>query len=92
MNLTPREYEVVRLFALGLTWEQVMAEMDCSRTALHMLRSRAMQKADTGTMQGLWRAIGWLRVPNQTRTSDSTPRRESPVAAVTPASSLRRVG
>ena len=89
MNLTPREYEVARLFALGRTWEQVMADMDCSRAALHQLRSRAMQKVKVGTMQELWVALGWLRAPEK---RDRESFRGAPGSAEQPAPSLRKVG
>jgi len=92
MNLTPREYEVARLFALGWTWDEVMAETGIRRATIAKHRGEAVRKVGGRLLVDVWRAIGWLRVPNQTRTSDSIPGDESPVAAVTRRPHFRRVG
>lgn len=63
--LTPREYEVARLFALGRTWDEIMAETGCSRVTLHKHRQAALRKADVGTMAEVWTALGWLHVPRK---------------------------
>jgi len=78
LALSPREYEVARLFALGRTWREVMAELHIGRETLHKHRQAALRKADVGTMAEVWTWLGWMTVP------DSKPSgRESSVAAVT---------
>ena len=64
MTLTPREYEVARLFALGRTWGQVARELGIGSDTIQKHRSSAMAKADVGTMAEVWAALGWLRVPD----------------------------
>jgi DNA-binding CsgD family transcriptional regulator len=66
MNLTlsPREYEVARLFALGRTWLEVMAEMHIGRETVSKHRRNAMERADVGSMPELWTRLGWLEVPS----------------------------
>ena len=48
MTLSPREYEVARLFALGRTWLEVMAEMHIGRETVSKHRRNAMERADVG--------------------------------------------
>ena len=64
LALSPREYEVARLFALGRTWREVMAELHIGRETLHKHRQAALRKADVGTMAEVWTALGWLVVPS----------------------------
>jgi len=63
MNLTPREMEVARLFALGGTYESIAIDLGLSRSTIRHLRGSAMDKCDAGSMHGVWMALGWLRVP-----------------------------
>ncbi len=79
--LTPREDEVARLFALGWTWEAIMAELGITRQTVMEHRRHFIAKSGGGTLVDAFRVRGWLTVP------DSTPGVESPVAAVTPAPS-----
>ena len=65
MNLTPRELQVARLFALGRTWEQIMAELGVGfRSTVARHRENALRKADVSTMPELWAKLGWLTVPD----------------------------
>ena len=89
MNLTPREYEVARLFALGLTWREVMTELGISRWTLTNHRFHAVAKAGGGSLVDVWRGLGWLRVPEQMRASDV---RLASACSSEPAPSLRRTG
>lgn len=89
--LTPREHQIARLFALGQTWEAIMAELGISRHTVAFHRQSFLAKSGGGTLIDAFRARGWLRIPDHMAMPDSTPRRESPVAAVTPASPLRQV-
>lgn len=101
MNLTPREYEVARLYAEGQTWESIARGLRISKTTLWHHRANAMAKAGVGSMPELLTALGWLRVPLQTGMSGSGDSGEQRGAvesrgidspAVTPASlSLRRI-
>lgn len=68
MNLTPREYEVARLSALGRSAAEIMAELHMGSDTYYKHRAAAMQKADVGSMPEVWAALGWLVVP---RASDS---------------------
>jgi DNA-binding NarL/FixJ family response regulator len=61
--LTPREWEVVRLFALGKTWEEICHDLHITRNTLMIHRSHAVARYSAETLIGLFRALGWLRVP-----------------------------
>jgi FixJ family two-component response regulator len=62
--LSPREWEVVRRFALGQTWEEICHDLGISRNTLMIHRSHAVAKFRAETLIGLFRAMGWLRVPS----------------------------
>ena len=64
--LTPREYEVVRRFALGQTWPTVQADLSITQTTVHAHRRNALAKYGAHRMVELYAALGWLHVPGDT--------------------------
>jgi DNA-binding NarL/FixJ family response regulator len=62
-RLSPRQYEAMRERALGWTWSRIEAEMGISRNTLsiHIAEAKARYEAIDET--DVWRALGWLRVP-----------------------------
>jgi DNA-binding CsgD family transcriptional regulator len=61
--LTPQEYRVVRLTALGDTWTTVCIEAGISRTTLSKHLTAAKDKYRVVSMPELYAALGWLEVP-----------------------------
>lgn len=62
-RLTERQYEAVRRLALGQTWAVIIADMGISRNSLKGLRNGALARYDVSCLADLWRAMGWLQVP-----------------------------
>jgi len=62
-TLTPREWEVVRRLALSQTWEEVCHDLGITRPTLQNHRSNAVARYGVETLTGLFRALGWLKVP-----------------------------
>lgn len=63
MTLSPREYEVARLLALGWTGPRIASTLGIHLATVWRHRARAMEKAQVSTLYELWTALGWLRVP-----------------------------
>ena len=60
---TPTEREVLRLYALGMTWQQTMHELRIGRNTLGTHWTRIMDKTPEATCHiDVLRVIGWLKV------------------------------
>ena len=62
-RLTPREYEIVRLLALGWTWKRIIGELHIARDTLRHHRQSALRKYEATCLPELWAELGWLQVP-----------------------------
>jgi DNA-binding NarL/FixJ family response regulator len=63
-DLTPREYEALRLRAQGLSAQEVGVRMGVSVQTIKNYAHAAMQKAGaTNTIETLWR-MGWIAIPD----------------------------
>jgi FixJ family two-component response regulator len=70
--LSPREWEVVRRFALGQTYEQVAAGLGITRATVNSHRQRVSDKCGGGSLLDVLRKIGWLRIPGLGRNAAYT--------------------
>lgn len=65
-TLTPKQLEVLRLTALGLTIDEVMHEMRIGKARYCTLLAGACERLGVpgGGRIAAWTVLGWLRVPH----------------------------
>ena len=63
-RLTPRQYEAIRLRALGLPVVEVSRQMGVARSSVFRLTTDAQNRLGVDGLLGVWRELGWLRVPD----------------------------
>lgn len=64
-QLTRRQYEAMRLRALGLTVEQVCHRMGVARATFYEHERAAFERYDVDCREQLWMKLGWLKVPEE---------------------------
>jgi DNA-binding NarL/FixJ family response regulator len=62
---TPRQIEILRLRAMGRTIRQVAIELDVAEQTVKNHLADAYRKMQVSCMQDAFRALGWLRVPEE---------------------------
>ena len=71
--MTPRQFEVIRLLALGRTYHQVAAELGMARSTVQKHRSAVGRYTGATCVMEILRDLGWLTVPDQMSASASGP-------------------
>lgn len=61
--LSAREYEYLRLKALGLTKKEIAAELGVAQSTVNQLLWRSHSKLDVSSAIQAFRVLGWLSVP-----------------------------
>lgn len=62
-RLTDRQHEVLRRLALGHKLDRIAADLQISRTTVQNHRQNALNAYGGGCTFDLFRAVGWLVVP-----------------------------
>jgi DNA-binding CsgD family transcriptional regulator len=66
-DLTPRQQEVAKLMATGLTNRQIAAELDISPKTLDIHRGDVFGKLNTGTSAGVARVVHLVQLASAAR-------------------------
>lgn len=62
-ELSPRQRELVRLRAMGLTRKEAADVMGVKIRTVNAFTDETYRRTDARCLQDVLRAIGWLRVP-----------------------------
>lgn len=63
--LTPRQAEVLRLAALGFTYDEIGLHLGIARTTVRDTLWHVYDRLDVGCLVEALAAVGWLVVPEQ---------------------------
>lgn len=62
-RLTRRQYEVLRLTALGMRNKDIARRLGLSPETIRVHVHAACQRLDVNSRAEAWRVLGWLQVP-----------------------------
>lgn len=64
-HLSPRQIELFRLLATGLTMRSAAAAMHVAINTAYNLRTEAFERLNVASLPEAWTVLGWLKVPEE---------------------------